>query len=48
MSEKEHVRPNQEGTLLGFIGPAWGLTYLIVIAAVVIISVFVIGDPNFS
>jgi hypothetical protein len=43
---KEHLVPNVEGTIFGFPGPAIALVYLILIAAIVMISVFLIGDPN--
>jgi hypothetical protein len=48
LEHKEHVPTNQQGLLLGLPGPAWALIYLIAIAAFVIISVFVIGDPNWG
>lgn len=47
MGEKEHVAPNEEGTLLGFVGPAWAVLVLVSIVTFVLISVFLIGDPNF-
>ena len=45
--ERERVRTNEEGILLGLRGPAWAVLGLIAVAAIVIVSVFVIGDPNF-
>jgi hypothetical protein len=48
MEHKEHVVTNEQGTLLGIPGPAWALAYLIAIAAFVIFSVFVLGDPNWG
>jgi hypothetical protein len=43
---KEHVVPNVEGTIFGYPGPAIALVYLILIALIVMISVWIIGDPN--
>ena len=48
MEPKEHIAPNERGTLLGLVGPAWAVLCLILIATAIIISVFVIGDPDFS
>ena len=48
MEPKERVTTNEEGTLLGYTGPAWAVAMLILTAAIIIISVFVIGDPNLA
>jgi hypothetical protein len=47
MAEKERIVTNEEGTLLGLIGPAWAVMVAVSVLAFILISVFFIGDPNF-